>query len=112
MTAELIQILQHALGLDQYGQGKGSRNHFCAGGTDVPLCRELVAMGYMETFERSYLPHYNCQVTDAGRAAVKEHSPVAPTLTRSQKRYRQYLDADTGVSFREWLDLERTRAAR
>ena len=103
MTHKQLQILQHALGLDQYGQGKMYRNHFCAGGDDEATCRELVAMGYMETFTRSYLPYYNCTVTDAGKEAVRRESPPAPKLTRAQRRYRDYLRADTGRGFMEWL---------
>jgi hypothetical protein len=63
-------------------------------------------MGYMETFTRSYLPYYNCTVTDAGKVAMLEQSPKPPKLTRSQQRYRRYLDADAGASFREWLEWE------
>lgn len=112
MTAKQLQILQHALGADQYGRGKDVghgefyRNHFCAGGDDEQVCRELVEMGYMETFERPYLPYYNCTVTEAGIAAMREASPKPPKLTRSQQRYRRFLDADSGLSFREWLAYE------
>jgi len=42
-----LQILQHSLGLDEYGQGEMYRNHFCAGGDDEGTCRALVALGYM-----------------------------------------------------------------
>ena len=103
LTTEQLQILQHALGLDQYGQGKMYRNHFCAGGDDEPVCRSLVELGYMETFERAYLPYYNCTVTRAGKQAVLRESPPPPKLTRSQRRYLAFLKADTGRSFGEWL---------
>jgi hypothetical protein len=103
MTVRQLEILQHSLGVDQYGQGQMYRNHFCAGGGDEHTCRELVEMGYMATFTRSYLPYYNCTVTEAGKAAMMAESPKPPKLTRSQKRYREFLDADTGRSFIEWL---------
>ncbi len=103
LTPRQLEILQHALGLDQYGRGAQTRNHFCAGEDDEATCRELVALGYMATFTRSWLPYYNCLVTDAGKAAVREQSPKPPKLTRSQQRYRRFLKADTGESFREWL---------
>jgi hypothetical protein len=103
LTPRQLEILQHALGVDQYGRGQFTREHFCAGDDDEPACRELVAMGYMQNFTRSWLPDYNCIVTAAGKAAMLSASPPAPVLTRSQKRYRQYLDADSGLSFREWL---------
>jgi hypothetical protein len=103
MTSEQLQILQHALGVDEYGQGSMYRNHFCAGGKDEEICRELVEMGYMTRFTRSYLPYYNCTVTNEGKAAMRRESPKPPKLTRSQKRYRDFLNADTGFSFGEYL---------
>lgn len=103
MTAEQLEILQHALGVDEYGRGDMYRNHFCAGGSDEAICRELVALGYMTTFERSYLPYYNCKVTEAGKAAMLAESPKPPKLTRGQQRYRKFLREDSGLSFGEWL---------
>jgi hypothetical protein len=103
MTKEQLQILQHALGVDEYGQGRMYRNHFCAGGKDEEICRSLVELGYMGTFEREYLPYYNCTVTEAGKTAMLAESPKPPKLTRSQKRYRDFLNRDTGVSFGEYL---------
>ncbi len=103
MSPRQLEILQHSLGVDQYGQGSMYRNHFCAGGDDEETCRELVELGYMETFTRPYLPYYNCTVTAAGKSAMLEHSPKPPKLSRSQQRYRRFLDQDSGLSFREWL---------
>lgn len=108
LTPEQLQILQHSLGVDEYGQGDQYRNHFCAGGDDEDICRELVAMGYMESFIRPYLPYYNCTVTESGKEAVKRESPHPPKLTRSQQRYRAFLKADTGYSFIEWLTAQRS----
>lgn len=111
LTTDELQILQHALGVDKYGRGEMYRNHFCAGGDDEVICRELVAMGYMKTFTRSYLPYYNCTVTEEGKAAMLAQSPKPPKLTRGQKRYREYLRADTGLSFIEYLkDYPRIKA--
>lgn len=103
LTAEQLHVLQHSLGLDEYGQGAMYRNHFCAGGADEDICRSLVGLGYMETFTRSYLPYYNCTVTEAGKEAVRRESPKPPKLTRGQRRYREFLSADTGETFLEWL---------
>jgi hypothetical protein len=103
LTTEQLGILQHALGVDQYGRGEMYRNHFCAGEKDETICRELVEIGLMTTFTRSYLPYYNCTVTEAGKAAVVSQSPNPPKLTRSQARYRNFLSADTGEPFIEWL---------
>lgn len=103
LTPRQLEIMQHALGLNRYGQGLESRNHFCAGAEDEPICRELAVLGYMESFARRWLPDYNCIVTPAGKAAVQEQSLAPPKLTRSQHRYRAFLRADTGRSFGEWL---------
>jgi hypothetical protein len=103
LTPKQLEILQHAFGVDQYGRGEMYRNHFCAGGSDEAICRELVGMGYMHNFEREWLPYYNCVVTEAGKVAMRAESPKPPKLSRSQLRYERFLDADTGESFREWL---------
>ncbi len=113
MTSAQLQILQHSLGVDRYGQGEMYRNHFCAGADDEKTCRELVDMGYMRVFHpnQSPLSYYNCAVTAIGKEAMLRESPKPPVLTRSQKRYREFLDADSGVSFREWLKW-RTEASK
>lgn len=103
MTNRHLEILQHALGVDQYGQGQMYRNHFCAGVADEAICRELVQMGYMSTFTRPDLPYYNCTVTAEGKAAMLAESPKPLKLTKAQERYRRYLKADTGESFGDWL---------
>lgn len=104
LTAEQLHVLQHSLGVDKYGQGQQYRNHFCAGGKDESICRELVAMGYMQQHATTEcLPYFNCSVTEDGKRAMDEQSPHPPKLTRSQQRYRQFLNHDSGLSFREWL---------
>jgi hypothetical protein len=47
LTTRQLEVLQHALGLDEYGRGEMYRNHFCAGGADEDICRSLVELGYM-----------------------------------------------------------------
>jgi hypothetical protein len=114
MTPAQLQILQHALGLDQYGQGCMSRNHFCAGHDDEPVCRELVAMGLMQHHPTTAIfPDYDCTVTEAGKKAVIAESPKPPKLTRSKKRYLDYLDwADASQgTFREYLDYLKYKRA-
>jgi hypothetical protein len=113
MTKEQLHVLQHSLGLDEYGQGKMYRNHFCAGGEDEQKCRALVEMGYMHQHATTQmLPYFNCSVTEAGKEAVKRESPKPPKLTRGQKRYREFLNADSGLSFIEWLRGQREYSAR
>lgn len=107
MTSRQLEILQHALGVDKYGippRYSEGRNHFCAGVGDEPTCRELVALGYMVEMEpRKWLPYFNVRVTDAGKVAMREASPKPPKLSRSQQRYREFLNADSDMSFFEWM---------
>ena len=104
LTPNQLHILQHALGVDQYGRGPRYRNQFCAGDDDEQACRDLVAKGYMRQHRTTeLLPYFNCSVTDAGIAAMIAESPKPPKLTRSQHRYRRFLNEDSGVSFSEWL---------
>lgn len=102
ITPDQLHTLQHALGVDQYGQGPMYRNHYCGGAEE---CRPLVAMGFMREYPASELtggaPLF--RVTETGRQAVREQSPKPPKLTRSQRRYREFLDADSGMRFHEWL---------
>lgn len=122
-----IEILQHALGLNKYGKCAahddpiqcrdhssdtlpGHRNRFCAGGNDAVICGELVAIGLMVQHPTTeWLPYFNCSVTDAGRKAVRELSLAPPKLTRSQQRWRRFINsgASESMSFREFLSYER-----
>lgn len=107
MTPEQLQILQHALGADEYGQTPkyaSARNFY---NTDDDECAELVALGFMVEFpKRSWIPGVMLAVTDAGKLAMREASPKPPKLTRSQLRYRRFLDADCDMSFRDWIRYE------
>jgi hypothetical protein len=102
-----LGILQHALGVDAHGQGRQYRNHFVTGegSDDYPTCMELVTAGLMTRRAGSQLTGGDdlFQVTDDGRRYVAEHSPAAPRLSRSARRYADYLDADSSVPFGEWL---------
>ena len=105
-----LHVLQHALGLDDHGQGTWYRNHFVTGpgSKDWDMCMAHVDAGRMarhdprEVFGMSYC----FTVTDAGIAYVREQSPAPPRLTRAQKRYREWLQSGadvTGLRFGEWL---------
>lgn len=102
-----LHILQHSLGLDEHGQGRAYRNHFVtdADGPDGQLCRVLTFMGLMVEHAPSEItggmPCF--VVTPDGEKAVREQSPPAPKLTRSQRRYRDYLASDSSLEFGEWL---------
>lgn len=105
MKPELLQILQHSIGVDEYGQGNPYRNHFVAGGIDVDHCRELVDAGFMVERSASVLtggsPLFH--VTDAGKQAVALESPKPPKISRSKQRYLDYLRSDSDESFGDWL---------
>lgn len=104
LLSRQLEVLQHALGVDKHGRGRMYRNHFCAGESDEGTCRELIALGYMAQVPTSELfLYFNCAVTEAGKAAVRAQSPQPPKLTRSQQRYRRWLDADSGIPFGQWL---------
>lgn len=83
MDSEL-HILQHSLGVGDYGDKPSYRNHFVTG--------------------KGSSDHLICQ------ALVSPMRPPEPKMTRSQKNYRAYLDADCGFSFSEWMRFSKARA--
>jgi len=106
--AEGLHILQHSLGVDEFGRGEQYRNHFVTGegSIDHPICMTAVELGLMTRRSGSSLPFGGddlFHVTDAGRAYVAKHSPAPPKLTASQRRYQSYLDADTSMTFGEFI---------
>lgn len=112
ISTDLLDILQHSLGLNQYGGGNQYRNHYVAGADDVAKCRELVAMGYMVERPSTELTGFGplFHVTPAGIDAVALQSPAPPKLTRSQKRYLEYLNvADSFESFWHFLRYEQAK---
>lgn len=114
-ASERLHILQHSLGVDEFGQGNQYRNRFVtgAGSDDYDDCIELVSSGLMTRRDGETLPFGGMDlfhVTDAGKAFVAEHSPKPPKLTASQKRYRAWLDADGGLPFGEFLKRGRSLA--
>ena len=107
MTPEELHILQHSLGVDQYGRGQMYRNHFCTGdgSIDYPVCMALVASGDMT--RNANVEMYGgmdlFRVTQQGIEAVMANSPAPPKLSRSKQRYLDYLEADSNLTFGEWL---------
>lgn len=103
ITLNQIHILRHSLGLDDKGHGNQYRNYYCTG-YDCDGFKEvmdLAVRGLME-FGRRDDRNLFYFVTDAGKKeALKD--VVYPVLTRSQKRYQRFRDADYGASFKEWL---------
>lgn len=103
----LLSVLQHALGVDEFGRGQQYRSHFVTGTgcADHAACMEAVAGGLMTRRDGSPVTGGDdlFLVTAAGRAHVAEFSPAPPKRTRSQRRYQDYLDADSRLSFGERL---------
>ncbi|HHA2425627.1 hypothetical protein [Stenotrophomonas maltophilia] len=102
-----LQILRHALGVGEGGLERSYRSHFVTGpgGADHQHCMALVARGFMVRRAGNAITGGSdlFNVTQAGRAAVQEHTPPLPKLTRSQQRYQQFLRYDGGVTFGEYL---------
>ena len=105
-TPQQVRLLQHTLGLSEH-QRRSYRNHFVAGPGhhDMPDLESLEIQGLMA---RVRTPAF-CEerdivfvTTTAGAALALEHLPEPPPPAK-QTQYRQWLDADTGCTFREWL---------
>lgn len=104
----MLQIMQHALGLDKYGQGTQFRNHFVAGGPNLELCREAASQGLMREHEATVIsggsPWFS--VTREGINYVGTNSPAKPPeakLSRGQQRYRRY--RQYGDMFENFLEF-------
>jgi hypothetical protein len=111
MTLEQLHILQHALGVDKYGLGEQYRNHYCAGDDNIGICKELIALGYMQQHETTkWLPYFNCSVTEVGKKAMGAESPKPPKPTRSQIRFEEYRSFSDAYdcTFKEWLQIRKT----
>lgn len=112
-----LHILQHSLGLDQYGRGTFYRNHFVTGegSKDHADCMALVDLGFM-TVRRDHPLSGGSdvfRVTDAGKTAVAKFSPPPPKLTRGQQTYRDWLHYDSSMPFIEyakWKSRIRSKA--
>lgn len=108
LTPDQLHILQHALGLPQNDKPPAYRNRYVVGPECDSFgdCRALVEAGLMiDHGSRRIFDGMHCfAVTDAGERIAREAWEAAkPKLTRAQRRYRAWLDADCGLSFGQWL---------
>lgn len=112
MDKAQLHILQHSLGLDQYGQGRQYRNHYVAGPGHHSYSHllELVALGYMTERPATAIsggdPWFS--VTRAGIEAVALFSPAPPPppkVNSAKKRYLDHLRYDGGLTFAESLGI-------
>lgn len=117
ISPEKLNILRHAIGYGDAGEDRFSgatwdqrRNHFVThpDARDWNLCKELVAAGYMTDHGPRKIigGDYLFTVTDEGREIVLSNKPALRKITRSQRRYQSFLDADSGLPFKEWLKGE------
>jgi hypothetical protein len=117
--SDMLDILQHSLGVDAFGRGEQYRNHFVTGegSSDHATCLLAVALDLMTMRSGNSLTGGDDLfiVTAAGKQCMADNSPAPPKLTRSQRRYKAYLDADCTMTFRQWMsywrDQPRERAA-
>jgi hypothetical protein len=113
MKAEQLHILQHALGLDEYGRGTMYRSHFVTGegSKDHADCMALVEAGYMGVRKNHPLAGGDdgFWVTEAGKLAAVANSPAPPKLSRSKQRYLDYLAADCSMTFIEYCRYKTRR---
>ncbi|VEB97386.1 Uncharacterised protein [Cedecea lapagei] len=100
-----IELMQHALGISERNR-EPYRNYFLASGDhpDNKAWQQLVGAGMAYA---SPAPAWSCgdviyQVTDAGKAVAIAALPEPKKRTR----YGEYLHADYGHSFAEWLGIE------
>jgi hypothetical protein len=104
-----LHILQHALGLDDYGQGDTYRNRYVVGPDcdSWDLCMAHREAGRMLRHGPSDLfggsTSYCFTVTETGKAYVREHSPKPPKVSRAKARYRAWLKVGDLISFGDWL---------
>lgn len=122
MTPEHLHILQHALGVNEYGQSSHRpnsddfhgcyRNRFITS-PDCPdglQCQALVSQGLMQDHgSQSLAGGMHCYtVTDAGYLAMKDASPKPPKISRSKQRFQRYRESDRFFdSFRHFLAYEK-----
>lgn len=108
ISAQQLGLLHHTLGLSPHQRG-AYRNYFLAGGGhhDQANLLALVEAGFMS---RSAAPSWTCgddlfRATEEGRTYALTNLPPVPAPVKYSK-YQQYLRADMGCSFAEWLGIE------
>lgn len=107
MSERHLALLWHTLGVTPERR-EPYRNHFVAdpGHYAMPDLQGLEAEGLMA---RARTPAFCCPddmvfiVTDAGRRLALRLLPAAPKKTR----YEEYLDADCGLDFHEFLGINK-----
>lgn len=114
MMGNKLHILQHSLGVGDYGDKPSHRSHFVAGpgSDDYDNCMALVVDGFMTRRAGTAISGGDdiFSVTAAGRDHVALNSlarPPEPKLTRSQKNYQAYRHSECCESFAEWMGFKK-----
>lgn len=112
ITPEQLDILRHALGLNDRGStDAGRRNWFATtpDSRDGQICQQLVAAGLMDDCGLvKWTPgEHVYRATGAGKLIAATSVTPEPNMTRSQRRYAEYLSADSGETFGEWLSRKK-----
>lgn len=107
-TPEQLDILRHALGLNDRGStDAGRRNWFATtpDSHDGLICQQLVSVGLMDDCGLvKWTPgEHVYRATEAGKLAAAKSIKPAQSMTRSQRRYAEFLATDSGLSFGEWI---------
>ncbi|MDE2106005.1 MAG: hypothetical protein KGL39_52770 [Patescibacteria group bacterium] len=115
LPREQLNILRHAVGVDSDGTDRypnaltldERRNRFVTdpASEDGKNCQALVAQGWLADQGAQKMlggMHYYT-VTEDGMNVVRLHRPQPKRNSRSARRYQDFLNADCGLRFGEWL---------
>lgn len=87
ITPAQLHILQHSLGLDQYGRGTFCRNYFATGSDcdDYPECLALCGQGLLrDSGQHRDSTMHTFYVTEQGLEYVVAHSPAKPKRRKAK----------------------------
>lgn len=115
ITKNQLNIMRHALGIDDAGIPKNNRDYFRnrfvtdLNTEDEKECQHLVAIGMMDDTGPLFLAEgmHLFMVSEQGRKYVDENAPKPKKLTRGQRRYREFLELDMGLTFKEFLMIKK-----
>lgn len=110
VTPHMLHLLHHALGL-RPDRRESFRNHFLAGPGHHDQA-DLEALESAGLMKRAKTPVFCADgdvtfvCTDAGKNYAIDNLPPQPPEPK-RNNYREYLDADYGHSFSEWLGINK-----
>lgn len=112
VNQQQLDLLWHTLGLSAENRHRRtvSRNYFLTspGCNDALLLDGLVAVGFMSCGKPpAFCPQDEVlyRATRVGECFAMDSLPALPKRTR----YDEFLDADSGMAFHEWLGIEKPK---